>query len=78
MGPKLTGADSVAYYPVLAGLRPGDPVAIGGAFLIDAETRLNPAAGSIYSGAAGGDKGSTPVRPSTPEDTDAKVTAALG
>lgn len=78
LGPKLTGADGVAYYPVLAGLRPGDPVAVGGAFLIDAETRLNPAAGSIYIGGSGsGTKGSIPVRPSTPEDTDAKVTAAL-
>ena len=78
LGPKLTGADGVAYYPILAGLRPGDAVAVGGAFLIDAETRLNPAAGSIYVGGSGsGTKGSTPVRPSTPEDTDAKVTAAL-
>lgn len=78
LGPKLTGADGVPYYPVLAGLRPGDPVAVGGAFLIDAETRLNPAAGSIYVGGSGsGTKGSSPVRPSTPEDTDAKVTAAL-
>jgi membrane fusion protein, copper/silver efflux system len=77
LGPKLTGADGVAYYPVLAGLRPGDAVAVGGAFLIDAETRLNPAAGSIYIGGSGGGKGTGPVRPSTPEDTDAKVIAAL-
>lgn len=78
LGPKLNGADGVPYYPVLAGLRPGDLVAVGGAFLIDAETRLNPAAGSIYIGGSGVGKGATPVRPSTPEDTDAKVTAALG
>ena len=79
LGPKLTGADGVAYYPILAGLRPGDAVAVGGAFLIDAETRLNPAAGSIYiGGGGGGSKGTMPVRPSTPEDTDAKVTASLG
>jgi multidrug efflux pump subunit AcrA (membrane-fusion protein) len=78
LGPKLTGPDGVPYYPVLGGLRPGDLVAVGGAFLIDAETRLNPAAGSIYIGGSGaGEKGATPVRPSTPEDTDAKVTAAL-
>ena len=31
-------------YPVLSGLEPGDSVASAGAFLIDAETRLNPAA----------------------------------
>jgi Cu(I)/Ag(I) efflux system membrane fusion protein len=30
-------------YPVLAGLAPGERVAAAGAFLIDAETRLNPA-----------------------------------
>jgi membrane fusion protein, copper/silver efflux system len=78
LGPKLTTADGVPYYPVLAGLRPGDLVAVGGAFLIDAETRLNPSAGSIYVGGSGGGKGSAPVRPSTPEDADAKVTAALG
>jgi multidrug efflux pump subunit AcrA (membrane-fusion protein) len=78
LGPKLTGPDGVPYYPVLGGLRPGDVVAIGGAFLIDAETRLNPAAGSIYIGGSGAEeKGATPVRPSTPEDTDAKVVAAL-
>jgi Cu(I)/Ag(I) efflux system membrane fusion protein len=31
-------------YPVLEGLAPGDKVAAAGAFLIDAESRLNPAA----------------------------------
>ena len=39
LGP-LSGRD----YPVLAGLAPGDRVAAAGAFLIDAESRLNPAA----------------------------------
>jgi Cu(I)/Ag(I) efflux system membrane fusion protein len=32
-------------YPVLAGLAPGERVAAAGAFLIDAESRLNPATG---------------------------------
>ena len=41
-------------YPVLAGLQPGDKVAAAGSFLIDAETRLNPAAASAYFGATGG------------------------
>lgn len=41
-------------YPVLAGLQPGDKVATAGSFLIDAETRLNPAAASAYFGATGG------------------------
>ena len=31
-------------YPVLDGLAPGDKVAAAGAFLIDAESRLNPTA----------------------------------
>jgi hypothetical protein len=42
------------YYPVAGGLRAGERVATNGSFLIDAETRLNPAAGSTYFGASGG------------------------
>jgi Cu(I)/Ag(I) efflux system membrane fusion protein len=42
------------YYPVESGLRAGERVATNGSFLIDAETRLNPAAGSTYFGASGG------------------------
>jgi hypothetical protein len=42
------------YYPVLKGLKAGDKVAAAGGFLIDAETRLNPAAASTYFGASGG------------------------
>lgn len=42
------------YYPVLKGLSAGDKVAAAGGFLIDAETRLNPAAASTYFGASGG------------------------
>ena len=49
LGPR-TGA----FYPVISGLLPGDRVATAGAFLIDAETRLNPAAASAYFGASGG------------------------
>jgi hypothetical protein len=41
------------YYQVLKGLAVGDRVVTSGAFLLDAETRLNPAAGVIYFGAAG-------------------------
>jgi Cu(I)/Ag(I) efflux system membrane fusion protein len=40
------------YYPVVSGLRAGDKVVTHGSFNIDAETRLNPAAGSIYFGGA--------------------------
>jgi Cu(I)/Ag(I) efflux system membrane fusion protein len=41
-------------YPVIKGLKEGDKVAAAGGFLIDAETRLNPAAASTYFGASGG------------------------
>ncbi len=50
-----------AYYPVVDGLLSGDRVAAAGAFLVDAETRLNPAAAAAYFGASGGPSGgSTP------------------
>jgi Cu(I)/Ag(I) efflux system membrane fusion protein len=42
------------YYPVLAGLAEGDQVATAGAFLVDAENRLNPSAAAQYFGATGG------------------------
>lgn len=57
------------FYPVLKGLEPGQKVAAAGAFLIDAETRLNPSAGT-YFGASGGPVAEKPrdvtpaVRPS--------------
>ena len=40
------------FYPVVAGLEPGQKVAAIGAFLIDAEARLNPNAAADYFGAA--------------------------
>ncbi len=49
LGPRSNG-----YYAVISGLLPGDQVAAAGAFLIDAETRLNPAASASYFGASGG------------------------
>lgn len=49
VGPLAEG-----YYPVIEGLLPGDRVAAAGAFLIDAETRLNPAAATAYFGASDG------------------------
>lgn len=60
LGPKSGG-----FYSVVEGLLPGDRVAAAGAFLIDAETRLNPAASAAYFGA--GEKlasgSSTPLPP---------------
>jgi hypothetical protein len=48
LGPLAGG-----YYPVIDGLLPGDRIAAAGSFLVDAETRLNPAAASAYFGASG-------------------------
>jgi Cu(I)/Ag(I) efflux system membrane fusion protein len=74
LGPRMAvPGDPTAYYPVLRGLQAGERVVTNGAFLIDAETRLNPAAGSIYFGGSGGKGASSGValRPSTPEDEGA-------
>lgn len=46
------------FYPVVAGLKVGDQVATAGAFLVDAENRLNPAASAQYFGASGGPQAS--------------------
>ncbi len=82
LGPKMIGPDNVRLYPLLIGLQPGDTIVSSGSFLVDAETRLNPAAGSIYfggsdSGGTRNDTTVTTVRPSTPEDEDRKRQAAL-
>lgn len=71
LGPRMAEpGNPTAFYPVLAGLQPGDRVVTNGSFLIDAETRLNPAAGSIYFGGSGGKSApaGAAVRPSTPAD----------
>lgn len=48
LGPRAGG-----FYPVISGLTAGDKIASAGSFLLDAETRLNPAAASAYFGASG-------------------------
>jgi Cu(I)/Ag(I) efflux system membrane fusion protein len=81
LGPKMVSPEGVAFFPVLRGLAAGDHVVTSGSFLVDAETRLNPAAGSIYFGGSGSKTGPSSVstvRPSTPDDEDAKVKANLG
>ena len=81
LAPKMSGPDDVPYFPVLAGLEPGARIVTTGSFLVDAETRLNPAAGSIYFGGSGGSgsgrSSPTTVRPTTPEDPDSRRSASL-
>jgi membrane fusion protein, copper/silver efflux system len=66
-------------YPVLRGLAAGERVVTTGSFLIDAETRLNPAAGSTYFGSTGGKTDrpavAPPTRPSATSDEDAQIMA---
>lgn len=77
LGPRMSG-EGGTFFPLLAGLAPGQRVVTAGSFLVDAETRLNPAAGSIYFGGSSGSKGTGgTVRPSTPEDGEPKITKAL-
>lgn len=67
------GRRSGDFYPVLAGLKPGQAVVTAGSFLLDAETRLNPAAAASYFGAGsrGGSLSATPMAPSLPTDLSA-------
>jgi hypothetical protein len=46
-----TGPRAAGYYAVVSGLQAGQKVATAGAFLLDAETRLNPNASGAYFGA---------------------------
>ncbi len=80
LGPRMAGPHDATWYPVLSGLNLDEQVVTSGSFLVDAETRLNPAAGSIYFGGSGGSKSGssvTNVRPSTPEDEEATLAAVL-
>ena len=81
LGPKMASPEGVTFYPVLRGLHAGDQIVTAGSFLVDAETRLNPAAGSIYFGGGSGSKDDSPgpsnAAPSTPEDSDGEIDAAL-
>jgi len=68
------------FYPVLRGLEAGQRVAAAGAFLIDAETRLNPAAASMYFGGSTASPDSRPAAAlarQADEPQEAKIKAAL-
>ena len=58
LGPRCGG-----YYPVIEGLEAGQGLASSGAFLVDAETRLNPSLGAGYFGAKRADLASTEAEP---------------
>ncbi len=78
LGAKMSDPDGVAFYPVISGLNEDDRIVTAGSFLIDAETRLNPAAASIYIGGSGSGKSNgAVVRPTTPDDEAEKVAAAI-
>jgi Cu(I)/Ag(I) efflux system membrane fusion protein len=81
LAPSMAAPGGGDFFPVLSGLAVGDQLVAAGAFLVDAETRLNPAAGSIYFGGSGssqsGASATQRMRPSTPEDPDAMLAAAL-
>jgi membrane fusion protein, copper/silver efflux system len=81
LGPRMAGQDGETLFPLLEGLALGERIVASGSFLVDAETRLNPAAGSVYFGGSSGSKSAQAsagtVRPSTPQDEGAEVKAAL-
>ena len=49
----VLGPRAGIFYPVVRGVEAGARVATAGAFLVDAETRINPAAAGTYFGASG-------------------------
>jgi hypothetical protein len=49
-------------YPVVRGLEPGAHVVVAGAFLLDAETRLNPSLAGAYFGAGRGERSAAAAR----------------
>ena len=62
----VLGPRSGDHYPVLRGLAPGERVAAAGAFLIDAETRLNPPAQDTPPSDSGPPRSASAVPPGPP------------
>jgi hypothetical protein len=59
------GAPTAQHYPVLEGIAAGERVVASGAYLLDAESRLNPALAAAYFGATGA--GRTPAAAPAPK-----------
>jgi len=66
----VVGPKSGGFFPVVRGLEPGQNVAAAGAFLLDAETRLNPSLAAAYFGAARKER-------ATPSGTKSDATAPI-
>jgi hypothetical protein len=71
-----TGPRFGDYLPILNGLRAGQNVATTGAFLIDAETRLNPSVAASYFGSTGGGD-AAPAKPAVPNSDRGEIQEAL-
>jgi YHS domain-containing protein len=65
-------------YPVIKGLEPGQRVATAGAFLIDAETRLNPSVAAAYFGSGRGSRTEEAVERPAPRETTQTVCPVTG
>lgn len=64
------------YYPAIGGVSPGDRVVTSGAFLLDAETRLNPSMAASYFGAGRRSVGhSSPSSAQSPGISDEQLIA---
>jgi membrane fusion protein, copper/silver efflux system len=57
----VLGSRCGEYYPVVRGIEPGGRIAVAGAFLLDAETRLNPSLAAGYFGASSGRRAEAPA-----------------
>jgi hypothetical protein len=63
-------------YPIVRGLEVGRHVAFAGAFLLDAETRLNPGLAAGYFGAGRGDRVAAVERPAVSSTTSTSLAAS--
>lgn len=74
----LLGSRCGDEYPVIEGLAVGQRVAATGAFLIDAEARLNPSAAASYFGAAGAATPTAPTSTTAPAATSQPAPTTTG
>lgn len=72
------GARCGDHYPVVKGIEPGQRVVVSGAFLLDAETRLNPALASAYFGAGGSGRAPAAAGPGTQPPAKGAALDGLG